>query len=203
MLLSLLQKLSVRSKTLRKLLCKAGHFTPSQYAEILRASREFHHIGEFCAINESATITDPEYVSIGNNVTLGTCSLIGHDASINVINRAYNKRLDSVGAITIGNNVFVGHGAILLPGTSIGDNCIVAAGSVVTGIVQAGSIVGGVPARIICSMEEHVKKLESRNDLLPWKDDFQILEKCADRAALRSKIIKQRISYFFPESNKT
>jgi acetyltransferase-like isoleucine patch superfamily enzyme len=51
----------------------------------------------------------------------------------------------------IGSNCFIGGNAIILPGITIGDNCVVAAGSVVTRDVPDGSIIGGNPARILRS----------------------------------------------------
>lgn len=51
----------------------------------------------------------------------------------------------------IGRNCFIGGNAIILPGITIGDNCVVAAGSVVTRDVPTGSIIGGNPARILRS----------------------------------------------------
>lgn len=195
----ILMYLAIKSSFLRTIIAKSGKLTPTEYASILKAVNYFHSIGENCAINSSSTITDPEYVKIGNNVTLGTCSLIGHDASINVINRAFGKRLDSVGSITIGNNVFIGHEAIVLPGSIIYDNCIVAAGAVVTGSIGPNQVVGGIPAKPITSIEKHIENLELKNDKLPWRKDFEKLEICKDRAALRASIIKQRIQYFFPE----
>lgn len=51
--------------------------------------------------------------------------------------------------VTIGENSFIGAGAIILPGTVIGENCIVGAGAVVKGKVEANSIVAGNPAKVI------------------------------------------------------
>lgn len=52
-------------------------------------------------------------------------------------------------AIVIGNNVWIGRGAIILPGVTIGDNAVIAAGSVVTKDVPADSLAGGTPAKVI------------------------------------------------------
>jgi len=51
--------------------------------------------------------------------------------------------------VVLGDNVWVGLNSIILPGTTLGDGCVVAAGSVVKGDFPPGSIVGGVPARVI------------------------------------------------------
>ncbi|MDG4883925.1 CatB-related O-acetyltransferase [Mesorhizobium sp. WSM4884] len=53
------------------------------------------------------------------------------------------------GGITIGNDVWIGHGAIILPGVKVGDGAVVGAGAVVTRDVPSYAIVGGSPARLI------------------------------------------------------
>jgi acetyltransferase-like isoleucine patch superfamily enzyme len=58
------------------------------------------------------------------------------------------------GKITIGNNVWIGAGAVILPGVSIGDNAVVAARATVTKDVPANTIVGGVPAKAIKYIQE-------------------------------------------------
>ena len=56
---------------------------------------------------------------------------------------------DSQAPIIIGNNVWVGRGCLLLPGTIVGDNVIIAANSVVKGTLQSNSMYGGTPAKCI------------------------------------------------------
>lgn len=74
--------------------------------------------------------------------------------------REYTKY---IGCIEIHENVFIGAGSRILPNVSIGPNAIVAAGSVVTKDVPAGTIVGGVPARVIGSFDELKKSREMYN----------------------------------------
>ena len=102
-------------------------------------------------------IIEPYLVEIKDNVTISyDVSVITHDnAPIKVIEGA----TDIVGKIVIGNNCFIGARAILLPGVSLADNTIVAAGSVVANsITQPGVVVAGNPARIICTTEDYAKK---------------------------------------------
>lgn len=54
--------------------------------------------------------------------------------------------------------MYIGTDALVMPGVTIGDNVLIAAGSVVTQSVPSGVVVGGNPARIICTIEEFYKK---------------------------------------------
>lgn len=55
--------------------------------------------------------------------------------------------------VKIGNNVWIGGRAVIVPGVTIGDNAVIAAGAVVTKDVPAGAVVGGNPAKIIKTIE--------------------------------------------------
>ena len=85
-------------------------------------------------------------------ITIGDGCLIGHHVVLATINHGFSPeaRGDNYPApITIGNNVWVGSNATILPGVSIGDGAIIAAGAVVTKDVPPNVVVGGVPARMI------------------------------------------------------
>jgi len=137
---------------------------------------------------------------IGNNVQLTNCTILGHDGSIAMLNKAYGVKLDSVNKVEIKDNVFIGHGAIVLPGTKIGPNAIVAAGSVVTKVVHEGTIVAGVPARIIGRVDDLVKKLKKQTEQLPWYELIQQREGSFD-PAIEPELKRQRANYFFSKDN--
>lgn len=110
--------------------------------------------------------TEPYLIEIGENclITDGV-RFLNHDGSIQVpfielgydIKDVYSKK-SVFGEIFIGDNVFVGVGAIILPGTRINSNSIVGAGSVVKGDFPAGSVICGNPSRVVGSVNAYYKK---------------------------------------------
>jgi acetyltransferase-like isoleucine patch superfamily enzyme len=140
-----------------------------EWAAYLKARKLLYAMGETCSIQSSVGITDPQYVRMGNNVRLSGCTLFGHDGSINMLNRAYGLKLDSVGKIDIRDNVFIGHRATVMSGAIIGPNAVVAA-AVVTSDVAENTVVGGNPARRICSLDEMVERLKVWTAAMPWAD---------------------------------
>lgn len=93
-------------------------------------------------------------ISIGDNVTLApNVRILAHDASMKN-ELGYTK----IGRVTIGNNVFIGAGSIILPNVRIGDNCIIGAGTVVTKDVETDSVVAGNPAKFICKKSDFIEK---------------------------------------------
>ena len=84
--------------------------------------------------------------------TSGDGSLIGHNVVLATINHDLlpsQKRKNHYAPITIGSNVWIGSNAVILPGVTIGEWAVVAAGAVVTKDVPPYTVVGGTPARII------------------------------------------------------
>ena len=169
-----------------------------EWAAFLKRHGGLHSMGEHCSIQPNVEITDPSYVRIGNNVRLSGCTLFGHDGVINMLNRAHNLKLDSVGKIDIRDNVFIGHRAIVLPGVEIGPNAIVAAGSVVTKDVPENTVVGGIPAKRICSVDELVERLKTSTAALPWVD-LVSQRTCTSDPELQRRLDEMRIRYFFPD----
>lgn len=171
-MISLLKKIikiiAFKKGWLKKIYIKLCKPNVHEYTLFLKKHGGFHSIGKECMIWPYTNIPNPQYVKIGNNVILTACTLLGHDGSIAMLNKAFNVKLDSVGKIEIHDNVFVGHGAIILPGVSIGPNAIIGAGSVVTKSVGKNTIVGGVPARPIGSVDALVEKLQKKTDQYPW-----------------------------------
>ncbi|MBD0339715.1 MAG: acyltransferase [Microcoleus sp. Co-bin12] len=141
-----------------------------EYTEFLRRHGNLYAIGSNCSILPSTIFTDPAYVRIGNNVHFSSCTLIRHDGSIAMLNRAYNVKLDSVGKIDIGDNVFIGYGAIVLPNVTISSNAIFGAGAVVTKDVAQRALLAASPPGLTPGSSTRVKKLPAQTQTLRGAD---------------------------------
>lgn len=123
-------------------------------------------IGANCTINKDVNFgTEPYLVTIGDNVRVTTgVKLITHDGGLWVPRRLgyIDERADRFGRIIIGSNVNIGWNAIIMPGVTIGDNCIIGAGAVVTKDVPPNSVAIGVPARVFETVEEYAEKNKDR-----------------------------------------
>jgi len=104
-------------------------------------------VGRNTFINFNCVILDVVPVSIGDDCQIGpNVQIYAADHPLDPDVR--RSGLESGRPVTIGNNVWIGGAAIILPGVIIGDNAIVGAGSVVTRDVPAGATVVGNPARV-------------------------------------------------------
>ncbi len=122
------------------------------------------------ARQKSAIIEFSNNIKINNNFTaicekskikIGTNCLIGHNVEIydsDFHNIDPTKRLENSNIckeVLIGNNVFIGSNVKILKGVTIGDNSIIALGSIVTKSFPANVIIGGNPAKILRSINDH------------------------------------------------
>ncbi|THV09479.1 acyltransferase [Nocardioides caeni] len=111
-------------------------------------------IGDRCVLGARVCITAHESIEIGDDVWFG------QDVFVSDASHGYQDPDVPVGRqfgahqpVRIGAGSWIGHGAMILPGTTIGCNVVVAAGSVVRGTIEDHAIVGGVPARPIRRLE--------------------------------------------------
>lgn len=170
--------------------------TGLEWAEFLKRHGGFRRIGEHCSISPHAFFSNPSLISMGSNVRMATCTLMCHGGEVNMINRAFGLRLDKVGKIEIGDDVFIGYHAIIMPDITIGSRCMIAAGAVVTRDVPDDSVVGGVPARRLGSLGEAVERLKARNAEYPWQ--HLIAKRNAEYdAAMEPELNRLRAAYFY------
>jgi acetyltransferase-like isoleucine patch superfamily enzyme len=106
-------------------------------------------IGDNVFINEGVIIAAARGVTIGNDTKIGDFATI-HDSDFHAITPDRPVR---IAAVTIGRNVWVGRNVVVLPGVSIGENSVVAAGTIVTSDVAPNTLVAGNPARVIRELD--------------------------------------------------
>ncbi len=114
-------------------------------------------IGEGCALVECRIDYGHGYlIEIGDNVGMSFVTFLAHDASVKFLEGALTH--SKIGRIKVGNNVFVGYGSIILPGTTIGNNVLIGAGSVVKGNIPDNSVMTGNPLQYLCSTDEYMAR---------------------------------------------
>jgi len=107
--------------------------------------------------------TEPWCITLGNHVHITREVLfITHDGGT-LLFRNKVPDLEITALIEVGDNVYIGVRSIIMPGVKIGNNCIIAAGSVVTKDVPENSVVGGVPAKFIKSIDDYFEGIKARS----------------------------------------
>jgi maltose O-acetyltransferase len=151
-LYNLAEAASERQSILGRLL---GHIGPNSIIE-----SPFHcvygqniHIGDHVYMNVLCTILDCAEVRIGDHVMFGPAVQI-YTAAHLLQAEGRNQGLEVAKPIVIEDNVWIGGGAILLPGVTIGRNAVVGAGSVVPRNVAANTIVAGNPAKVLREIDQ-------------------------------------------------
>jgi acetyltransferase-like isoleucine patch superfamily enzyme len=130
-----------------------------QYAHAQQTFTPHIIIGENCCIGTQSHITAINSITIGNNVLTGPRILITDNAHGDIDAKTLDmepmmRPLISKGKVIIGDNVWIGEGAMILPNVHIGEGAIIAANSVVTKDIPAYSIAAGVPAKIIKNIKQ-------------------------------------------------
>lgn len=149
--------IEIKDQILQELLGSKGTnlwITPPFYADYGNNI----YFGNNCEVNMNCTFLDDNKISIGNN------ALIAPNVQIytayhpkNAVERFGKQKNDGsfefcktqTAPVTIGDNVWIGGGAIIMPGVTIGDNVVIGAGSIVTKDIPSNKIAYGNPCRII------------------------------------------------------
>ena len=147
-------------------------------------------IGKECIIYTTDWGAEPYLVEIGDHTTIGyDVNCITHDGGVFVF-RKEDPSFDVFGKVKIGSNTFIGNNTIILPGVSIGDNCVIGTGSVVTKSIPDNAVAAGLPCRYVCSIQEYHQQMiklnmkthtmsyhRKREVILTQKDDTLFIKK--------------------------
>lgn len=128
------------------------------FASPLRYARHIGvKIGDNNFIRTKDFGTEPYLVEIGNNVQITAGVKIHTHGGAHVARKDYPD-FDIFGKVIIEDWVYIGTQAQIMPGVTIGERSLVAAGSIVTKSIPKGCVVAGNPARIICSIDEYINR---------------------------------------------
>ena len=104
-------------------------------------------------------ITTQGLIIIGDNVSItADVSILTHDFCSSVFRQKNYDYVPGRSKVVIGNNVYIGQKAMILRGVTIGDNVIIGAGAIVTKDIPSDSVVAGIPARVVCTLDEYYQK---------------------------------------------
>jgi acetyltransferase-like isoleucine patch superfamily enzyme len=148
--------------------------SPESYARSLGVE-----IGKNCDITTRNFGSEPFLIMIGDHVQITSgVSFITHDGGVWIFHDI-DPTFDVFGKIKIGSNTYIGNNSTILPGVTIGNNCVIGAGSLVTKSIPDNTVAAGVPCRYVCSKEEYLRnmlKVNVKTRLMKWKDKKKILE---------------------------
>ena len=141
--------------------------TQKQYQNYLK--RQGVKIGKGCIIDKTANFgSEPWLIELEDNVRITrNVQFITHDGGLWTLRKLglIDEKLVKYGRIKIGKNSNISWNSIIMPGCEIGENCVVAAGAIVTKSIPENSVVGGIPAKKIEDINEYYCKV-LKSDIL-------------------------------------
>ena len=130
------------------------------------------HIGSGVYANFNLTLVDDGHIYIGDWVKFGpnvTIATAGHPV-LPQLRRGRGTVLQYNKDVHIGDGVWVGAGAVILPGVTIGENSVIGGGSVVTRDIPAGVVAVGNPCRVLRKIGEHDREYFFRDERIDWEE---------------------------------
>jgi acetyltransferase-like isoleucine patch superfamily enzyme len=133
-------------------------------------------IGDKTVMGQECTISAYQRVRIGNECVIADRAMfIDFDHGIVEVERPIRLQGIYKRDVEVGNNVWIGYGACILRGVSVGDNSVIGTNSVVTKDVPANAVVGGIPARVI-RMREAPESLRWERPVEPDPDAWTTMQ---------------------------
>lgn len=126
------------------------------------------HLGNSVYANFNLTLVDDTDIFIGDECMIGPNVVIataGHPIEPELRRKAAQFNIP----VRIGRNVWIGAGAVILPGVHIGDNSVIGAGSVVTKDIPENSVAYGNPCRVVREISDHDRKYYYKDRLIDLK----------------------------------
>lgn len=134
---------------------------PNAYAE--RIGVNLGKNVKFYAMKAGMFSTEPWLITIGNDCFItANCQFVTHDGGTLILRKEIPD-LEITEPITIGNDVYIGLNSTILAGTKIGNRCIIGACSLVKGEFPDNSVIAGVPARVIKTVDEYLEQIKTKS----------------------------------------
>ncbi len=127
------------------------------------------HFGKNVYANFNLTIVDDTHVYVGDYTMFGpnvTIATAGHPILPELRQKGYQYNMP----VHIGKNCWIGAGALIMPGITIGDNVVVGAGSVVTKDLPSDVVAVGNPCRVLREVNEHDREYYFKNRKINWSE---------------------------------
>lgn len=125
------------------------------------------HFGSCVYANFNLTLVDDAHIYVGDDVMFAPNVVVataGHPIDPELRSQGLQYVID----VHIGNNVWIGAGALIMPGVTIGDNTVIGAGSVVTKDIPANVVAVGNPCRVMREIGEHDREYYFKNRRVDW-----------------------------------
>lgn len=149
-------------------------------------------LGEDNFISSHFWTSEPYLIKIGSHCQITRGSQIFTHGGGGAV-RKFISGFDCFGKVELGDYVYLGNCSLIMPGVKIGNNVLVAAGSVVTKSIPDNVVVGGNPAKILCSLEEYIernKKYNFNSKEMHPKEKYKILKQAPEDMFISKSYLK-------------
>ena len=177
----------MRGKRLLQTLHMFLTLNPHKRTQYLKDHHIFAAMGENCSIMDRKIPLYANLIKLGNNVHIASkVDFITHDIAHVMLNgmdtaqkrKGEHRFKEKIGCIEVGDNVFIGSNTTVLQDVRIGSNVVIGAGSLVNKDIPDNCVVGGVPARVLGTFDDFLKK---RMEEKTYPDELSAAGEAVDR----------------------